>query len=363
MITVIEQRPPTLPLATACEALSLNRSTVYSWRSGANKRPDPSARCRKHAPQPKALSPAEHQTMLDTAFSERYRDQPVYEIYHDLLDNGQCLASLSTWHRVLRKHNVSGERRPQRAPQRHAIPRLTASEPNQVWSWDITKLPTRRRAEYLNLYVVLDLFSRFIVAWMISRKENAALAQQLMSEAAQRYDIRSGSLTLHQDRGSPMIAHSYLDLMAELGVTCSHSRPRVSNDNAFSESQFKTSKYQPDYPGRFDSVAHAQQWVKDYVQWYNHEHHHSGLAGFTPEQVFTGRHQAIAQQKQQALDARFAEHPERFVKGRPTVALPPTTVSINPVQPDEDTGAVSTAVNFPTLLSAKHTARESTLTD
>jgi len=300
--------------------------------------------------------------MLELAYSEPYRDQPVYEIFHNLLQQGQYMASLSTWHRVLRERASSGERRPQRQPQSHAIPRLTATAPNQVWSWDITKLPTRQRGQYLSLYVVLDLFSRFIVAWMVSRKENAALAQQLMHEAVDRYGVDPGSLTLHQDRGAPMIAHSYLDLMADIGVTCSHSRPRVSNDNAFSESQFKTGKYQPDYPGRFDSVAHAQQWFRDYVHWYNNEHHHSGLAGYTPAQVFTGDYKAIAEQKQQVLNAHYAAHPERFVKGCPTGALPPSSVSINPVQPGEGDASTSSAVNFPTLPSAKHTAHKSTLT-
>lgn len=362
MITVIEQRPPRVPLAMACDALGLNRSTVYAWQKSSAQPQDPSARSRKDCPQPRALLPEERQTMLDVAYSEPYQDQPVYEIFHNLLQQGQYMASLSTWHRVLRERAACGERRPQRQPQSHVIPRLTATAPNQVWSWDVTKLPTRQRGQYLNLYVVLDLFSRFIVAWMVSRKENAALAQQLMHEAVDRYGVNPGSLTLHQDRGAPMIAHSYLDLMAEIGVTCSHSRPRVSNDNAFSESQFKTGKYQPDYPGRFDSVTHAQQWFRDYVHWYNNEHHHSGLAGFTPAQVFTGGYRAIAEQKQQALNAHYAAHPERFVKGCPAVELPPPSVSINPVQPGEEVGDAGTTVNFPTLPSAKHTARKSTLT-
>ena len=363
MMTVIEQRPPRLPLAVACEALGLNRSTVYAWYRKPSPRPqDPAARSRKDCPQPRAISAEERQTMLDTAYSDAYRDQPVYEIYHSLLQEGQYLGSVSSWHRLLREDASSGDRRPQRQPQSHAIPRLTATAPNQVWSWDISKIPTCQRGQYLNLYVVLDLFSRFIVAWMVSRKENAALAQQLMQEAVDRYGVDSGSLTLHQDRGAPMIAHSYLDLMAEIGITCSHSRPRVSNDNPFSESQFKTSKYQPDYPGRFDSVAHAQQWFRDYVHWYNSEHHHSGLAGFTPAQVFTGDYKAIAEQKQQVLNAHYAKHPERFVKGCPSVALPPSSVSINPAQPGEEIGDANTAVNFPTLPSAKHTANKSTLT-
>lgn len=363
MITVIEQRPSGVPLAAACNALGLNRSTVYAWcRKEPDSRQDHSARSRKAVPQPRALSDQERQQMLELAYSEPYRDQPVYEIYHDLLQQGRYLGSLSSWYRLLRQEATSGDRRPQRQPQHHSMPRLSATQPNEVWSWDVTKLPTYQRSRYLNLYVVLDLFSRFIVAWMVSSKENAALAQQLIQEATERYELEPGSLTLHQDRGAPMIAHSYLDLMAELGVTCSHSRPRVSNDNAFSESQFKTGKYQPDYPGRFESAAHAQRWFREYVHWYNHQHHHSGLAGFTPEQVFTGRYKEIAEQKQQALRAQYKAHPERFVKGCPTVALPPSSVSINPIQPGEAATEVDTVVNFPTLPSAKHTAHKSTLT-
>ncbi|UJS23578.1 DDE-type integrase/transposase/recombinase [Thiothrix winogradskyi] len=164
------------------------------------------------------------------------------------------------------------------------MPRLRATRPNEVWTWDITKLATEQRGVYLSLYVVLDLYSRFIVAWMVSRKENSHLAKQLMQEASTRYRIGLGELTLHQDRGAPMTAHGYLDLMAELEITCSHSRPRVSNDNPFSESQFKTCKQQPDYPGRFASVSHAREWFADYVEWYNFDHQHSGLAFFTPNE-------------------------------------------------------------------------------
>jgi putative transposase len=196
---------------------------------------------------------------------------------------------------------------------------------------------------------------------MISGKENAALAQQLIQEAVERYRIDAGELTLHQDRGSPMIARSYLDLMGDLGVTCSHSRPRVSNDNPFSESQFKTKKQQPDYPGRFEGIAHAQQWNRGYVDWYNFEHHHSGLAGFTPEQVYTGRYLEVAEVRQQALDEQYKRYPERFVNGSPVVAMPSRSVSINPIQPEDEDRDDGGAVNFPTLPAAKHTARKSTL--
>ena len=258
-------------------------------------------------------------------------------------------------HRLLRQQKENGERRQQRPAQHHAIPRLVAYGPNEVWSWDITKLPLRQRGVYLSLYVVLDLFSRFVVAWMLSKKENSALSRQLMNDAVARYAIEPGQLTLHQDRGSPMIAHGYLEDMMELDITCSHSRPRVSNDNPFSESQFRTQKYQPDYPGRFNHVSHARGWCEGYFDWYNYQHHHSGLAGFTPEQVFTGRYREVAKQKQQVLDVRFEQNPERFVQGHPTVKLPPKWVAINPLL-DDDGELITDHVNFPTLTAAGYKA-------
>ncbi|CAN5330090.1 hypothetical protein BH24PSE2_BH24PSE2_01700 [soil metagenome] len=201
------------------------------------------------------------------------------------------------------------------------------------------------------LYVVLDLFSRFVVAWMVSRKENSALAQQLIREAMDRYRIAEGQLTIHQDRGAPMTARAYLDLLADLGATPSHSRPRVSNDNPFSESQFKTQKYQPDYPGKFDGAGHGQLWCDGYFDWYNFAHHHSSLAGFTPEQVFTGRYREVAREKQVALDKQYAQHPQRFVRCRPQVPMPPEWVAINPIV-SEDGEIAGDQVNFPTLPAA-----------
>ena len=221
-----------------------------------------------------------------------------------------------------------------------------------MWTWDITKLATVRRGSYLSLYVVMDLFSRLVVAWMVSSKENSALAQQLMSEALERYAIAPGQITIHQDRGAPMTAHAYLDLMGELGATCSHSRPRVSNDNPFSEAQFKTQKQQPDFPRRFQGIDHARAWVARYFRWYNTEHHHSGIAGFTPAQVFTGDYRSVAAIKQAALDAQYARHPQRFVHGPPVVALPPEEVSINPITEEERAAGVSCEVNLPTIPAA-----------
>ncbi|MFN3713667.1 MAG: IS3 family transposase [Alcanivoracaceae bacterium] len=358
MKAVLEERPGRLPLATACRALGLNRGTLYA-RQKLVRRDTPlvphTAR-----PQPRALTDTERQTVLAIMNSDAYCDQPPAQVYQTLLEQGRYLCSVRTMHRILQTSQAHGERRHQRPPQNHAMPRLVARAPNEVWTWDITKLTTQRRGEYLNLYVVIDLFSRYIVAWMISLKENSALAKQLMNESIARYGLQR--LTIHQDRGAPMIAQCYLDLMGELGATCSHSRPRVSNDNAFSESQFKTMKYQPDFPRRFESLGQARCWMVDYVRWYNGLHHHSGLAGYTPEQVFTGKHKELATIKQQALDAQYRKHPERFVGGRPKVSTPPTVVAINPVQPSDADVASTTQVNFPTLPYAQEVQRKNTLT-
>jgi len=342
--------PVHLSQRKACDALAVCRNTLRNQLHHAAfcGPPKPVAHRRKASQQARALSLEERQKVLSLMNSDAYCNQPPVEIYHDLLDKGQYLCSISTMHRLLRGENQQGERRQQRPAQSHAIPRLHAQAVNEVWTWDITKLPTLRRGEYLSLYVVMDLFSRYIVAWMLSRKENSALASQLMLEATQRYEIPSDTLTLHQDRGAPMTAHCYLDLLSELAITASHSRPRVSNDNAMSEAQFKTLKYQPDYPRRFDDYAHAQHWCRDYVHWYNEDHHHSALNGFTPQQVFTGEYQMLAKQQQAALDEAYRRHPERFVQGTPMVKMPPEHVYINPVI-EEGHHAPESGVNFPTL--------------
>lgn len=335
----------------ACDVLAICRNTLRAIRDRFQFcRPVNRLRQqRKEAPQPRALSEEERQNVRAVLNSDEYHNQPPAQVYHSLLQQGVYLCSISTMHRLIKANGLNGERRPQRLPQSHATPRLKATAPNQVWTWDIAKLPTAKRGEYLSLYVVMDLFSRYIVAWMLSRKENSALSSQLIEEAYQRYDIQPNQLTLHQDRGAPMTAHCYLDLLGELAVTASHSRPRVSNDNAMSEAQFKTLKYQPDYPRRFDNYHHAMSWCEDYVPWYNHDHHHSSLAGFTPNQVFTGEYIEITKVRQVALDDMYARHPERFSKGRPVVSQPEAEVCINPVLADADQAVVEKGVNFPTL--------------
>lgn len=376
MSILLESRPPAVSVRAGCVALALSRARYYRYRShptavevtvndtASDEVPaagEPAmvaettaiveAAVTVRAVPDNALSTAEQEQVLTVLNSERFADQPPAEVYATLLSEGIYYCSVSTMYRLLRKARQTGERRPQRQPQTHAMPRLRATRPNEVWTWDITKLATEQRGVYLSLYVVLDLYSRFIVAWMVSRKENSTLAKQLMQEASTRYRIGLGELTLHQDRGAPMTAHGYLDLMAELDITCSHSRPRVSNDNPFSESQFKTCKQQPDYPGRFASVSQAREWFADYVEWYNFDHQHSGLAYFTPEQVFTNRVADVAICRQTALQTAYETHPKRFINGAPVVQWPPKDVWINPAHPDERDEP--SAVNFPTLPAAK----------
>jgi putative transposase len=352
----------TLPEAVsermACEVLALCRTTVRHAREqalfcGPTK---PANRTRLEAKQPNALNNEERETVLKVLNSHDYSHQPPAQVYYDLLAQGLYYCSVSTMHRILRDNQQNGERRAQRPAQTHAIPRLKATQPNQVWTWDIAKLPTQKRGEYLSLYVVMDLFSRYIVAWMLSHRENSALSSQLIQEATARYHILPDQLTLHQDRGAPMTAHCYLDLLGELAVTASHSRPRVSNDNPMSEAQFKTMKYQPDYPRRFNDYTHALQWCEDYVSWYNHDHHHSSLAGFTPHQVFHNEVERIAQSRQEALNKAYAAYPNRFSKGCPTVNRPPSEVYINPIQEGADQHTIERGVNFSTLTRAKRNA-------
>ena len=355
MNVVINGRDQAIPLSRACDTLRLNRSSVY-YRTKSNVRTDEqraAARSRKHCQQQRALSSAEREAVLTTLNSAQFIDQPPMQVYHTLLERGEYLCSPSTMHRILREKRQNGERRDQRPAQSHAVPRLRACATHEVWTWDCSKLRTVTPGVYLTLYVVLDLFSRYALAWMVSRKENAALALQLMDEATHRYQIQPGQLTIHQDRGSPMIAHRYIDMLHDLGITLSHSRPRVSNDNPVSEAQFKTMKYQPSYPGAFRNTGHGVQWCDEYFDWYNFSHHHSGLNGYTPEQVFTGRHHEIAKQKQEALANRYALNPERFVRGEPRIALPPQKVEINPVSPIEMDAGACNGVNFPTLNRVK----------
>ena len=312
----------------ACRAVGLKRATYYR---AIKPKPDeapvpPEKKTRSH----RRLSEEQRRALLAVMNTDEFIDQPPREVYAGLLSRGEYHCSWRTMYRVLSEQGPVRDRRNQRDARSFAVPRLEASAPNQVWTWDISKLPTYERGAFLNLYVVLDLFSRYVVGWMVAARENSALAKQLFEEAIPRYGIAPETLTVHHDRGAPMTSHTFKDLLADLGVDQSMSRPRVSNDNAFSESLFRTTKYQPDYPGRFVDIDAARGWFQEFFDWYNDSHHHDGLALFTPGQVFRGDVARVAAVRQAALDAAYAAHPERFVKGPPTAALPPTQVLINP---------------------------------
>jgi putative transposase len=277
------------------------------------------------------LSEVQRGEILDELHSERFCEQTPTHVYHALLGEGRYLGSIRTFQRILKGLGELRERRPIRPAQRHAIPRLSATGPNQVWTWDITKLPQQERGKWLYLFILIDLFSRYVVGWMVAETENSALSCRFVGSCVAHQQITPNSLTVHQDRGSPMTAHSFIGLLAELKVDASHSRPRVSNDNPFSEAHFKTLKTQPDYPARFDGITHARIWCGEFIDWYNDEHHHSGLNGHIPGDVFHHRAQQVTATKQAALDIAYSTHPERFVNGQPTAKAPPKSVEINPL--------------------------------
>ncbi|WP_437710006.1 IS3 family transposase [Sorangium sp. So ce448] len=328
---VIEELDDThVPIAQACAALGISRATLYRQTQPAMPRA-----LHGNAPSPRRLSDPERQAVLDVLHSDEFVDQPPPEVYATLLSRGVYLASIRTMYRLLAASGESGERRAQRGPMKHAKPTLTATAPNQIWTWDITKLRGPLPGVFYCLYVVLDLFSRMTVGWLLAERESALLAEQLFAETVARHGVEPGSLTVHADRGSAMRSEGLAQLLGSLGVVRSFSRPHVSDDNAFSESQFKTLKYQPDYPDRFASLAHARAWCQEFFGWYNDLHQHSGLALFTPADVFYGRVEDVAARRQVALDTAYAAHPERFPNGPPVVRRPPASVAINPLSVDD----------------------------
>ena len=326
---LVEQRDEVVPLNAACDALEVSRASLYRARHPAAR----SQNVRQRAPNPRRLDEVERQHLLDTMHLPEFADQPPTEVYASLLGRGIYLASIRTMYRVLAAAGETGERRNQRAPHAYTKPSLTATAPNQVWTWDITKLATTQKGVFLMAYVIIDLFSRFVVGWMLASKECKHLAAQLFAETIARHGIEPG-LQVHADRGSAMKSDTLAQLLASLGASRSFSRPRVSDDNAFSEAQFKTMKYQPDYPGRFDGELHGRGWLQDFFGWHNDDHHHSSLALFTPADVFFGRVEVVAAARQVALDLAYAATPERFTHGPPRVALPPAAVHINPLTAD-----------------------------
>ena len=325
MIVSTEQLAETVGISVACQALDMPRSSLYRARRVTEPRPVCGGTI-----SPRALPPGERAEVRQVLNSERFADQPPREVYASLLDEGTYLCSWRTMYRILDENQEVRERRNQLRHPQYAKPELLATQPNQLWSWDITKLLGPTKWTYYYLYNILDVFSRYSVGWMIAERESAALAEDLIAATCIRQNIQPGQLTIHADRGSSMTSKPVALLMADLGVTKTHSRPHVSNDNPFSESQFKTLKNRPDYPERFGCQTDARTWATKFFRWYNHEHHHSALGLLTPADVHFGRAQTILEQRQQVLQAAYLKNPERFVKGPSAPAPLPPAVWINP---------------------------------
>jgi len=347
MQTVAEVSPQ-LGIAPTCAALNFPRASYYRALSPkAKKGGSPaSTQVERIAPganqsvvsNPRALQPEERRIVIDTLHETRFVDLAPAEVYATLLDEGRYLCSERTMYRILAENHEVRERRAQLRHPHYAAPELLATRPNQLWSWDITKLLGPTKWSYFHLYVILDVFSRYVVGWMVANRESATLAEKLIAETCRRQKIERDQLTLHADRGSSMKSKPVALLLADLGVTKTHSRPHVSNDNPFSESHFKTLKYRPDFPDRFGSPQDARYHCANFFPWYNRAHHHVGLGLLTPHDVHYGLAPARLAERAIVLAAAHAQHPERFPRGAPKPRPLPTEVWINkPVARKETT--------------------------
>jgi len=321
-MTTVTEVGPKLGVAPTCAALGLSRETYYRRR-----RPKKSS-CRK--PSPRALGPDERSQVLAVLHEPRFADLAPQQVYAGLLDEKRYLCSLRTMYRILDANQEIRERRDQLRHPEYKKPELLAERPNQVWSWDITKLLGPQKWTYFYLYVLMDIFSRYVVGWLIADKESATLATKLIEEACERQKIEPGQLNIHADRGSPMVSKTLALKIADLGLTKTHSRPHVSNDNPFSEAHFKTLKYRPDFPERFGSAQHARAHCVDFFPWYNTEHRHLGIGLLTPHDVHHGLAAGRVAARAGVLATAFAAHPERFPRGLPRPPALPTAVWINP---------------------------------
>ncbi len=329
----------------ACQVITIPRSSWYRGQRPGVSSP-PSLRPRP----PRALNEAQQLEVRDLLNRPRFCDQAPRQVWARLLDEGRYLCSWRTMYRILDAFAQVKERRHQRRHPAYTKPELMATAPNQVWTWDISKLRGPAKGVYFYLYVVLDLFARYVVGWMVAPRETAELAQVLINTTCQRQKIAPEQLTLHADRGAPMTAKSMAELLVDLGVVKSHSRPQVCDDNPYSEAHFKTLKYRPGFPDRFGSLADARAWSRSFFRWYNEDHYHTGLGLLTPAAVHQGRHQPVHDQRQAVLNAAFANQPDRFVGGPPTVQPLPEAVWINPPK-EPETNAEKSSLNSSTKVS------------
>lgn len=324
-MNIVESLKEHVPLTRACEVIGVPRSSVYRVR----QTPVGVVVPRQPFLPERALSQAERTHIYGVLNSQEYMDMPPRAVYAALLGEGKYLCSWRTMYRILAEHGEVCERRAVRPARSFVRPELVAMAPRQVWSWDITKLKGLAKGQFFFLYVILDIYSRYVVGWLVADREGEDLACQLVQETADKEGILPDTLVLHADRGSPMIAGSMGELLIDLGIAKSHSRPRVSNDNAYSEAQFKTLKYRPAYPGRFQDRDHVLRWARKTFTWYNHEHYHSALALLTPAIVHGGKAEEVLAERQRTLDAAYETHPERFPNGRPRAGSLPDKVWIN----------------------------------
>ena len=322
----------TVGMTPACRVLEVARATWYRWQRPPTARPGTSPAglatpTRAHA---RALVAAEREAVLEVLHSPRFVDAAPAQVYATLLDEGVYLASERTMYRLLAQAGETRERRDQVTHPAYHKPELLATGPNQVWSWDITKLLGPQKWTYFYLYVILDIFSRYVVGWMVAHQELATLAERLIADTAAKQQIPPGQLTLHADRGSSMTSKPVAFLLADLGITKTHSRPYVSNDNPYSESQFKTLKYRPGFPQRFAGCEEARSFCQQFFAWYNREHRHTGIGLLTPETLHTGSQACVYAGRQGTLAVAYAAHPERFVHQPPVPPRLPTAAWINP---------------------------------
>jgi putative transposase len=330
----VEVLSPEVGTRPACAAIGIPSATVYRHRVRRN---GPPLAPRRHPSPSRALVAQERQEVLAVLHSEEFMDQAPQEVYAALLDQGRYLCSIRTMYRILEENQEIKERRDQLRHPAYQKPELLATAPNQVWSWDITKLLGPVKWTYFYLYVILDIFSRYIVGWMVAGRESALLAEKLLHETYQKQGIQPGQLLIHADRGPSMKSKPVALLLADLGVTKTHSRPHTRDDNPYSESQFKTLKYRPDFPERFGSPEDARAFCQGFFRWYNTEHHHSGIGLMTPQAIHYGLAQEVFQARQEVLLAAYEKHPERFVKKIPVPLPLPQAAWINPPKPATET--------------------------
>ena len=323
-MTATKELAPSVGTATACSALEVPRASFYRWLRPRRRIERP------RLPSPRALSSEERETVVEVLNSERFVDLAPAAVYSILLDEGTYLCSIRTMYRILAERREVRERRNQRQHPVYTKPELLATGPNEVWSWDITKLLGPRKWTYYYLYVILDIYSRYVVGWLLAERESAGLAKRLIGETVKKYEVDEDQLTLHSDRGPSMGSKLVAQLLADLGVTKSHSRPHVSNDNPFSEAQFKTLKYRPQFPQRFGSLEDGRGFCSNFFRWNNEEHRHSSIGLMTPSSVHFGEANAIRQRRRSVLSEAYRRNPERFVLKSPEPPALPEAVWINP---------------------------------